>query len=167
MVAQAFIDNPLDKPQVNHINGIKSDNRIENLEWVTQSENVRHAFDAGLEVAETGGNSYRSKLTVAQALFVKENPDHLTSDELAEMFSVSTATIRRIQRGDTYRNVDAPVRKKKKQSARVADEVRSEIRVKRALGLSVAALAKEYDLGRTTVRRIITEAQNAGTTATV
>lgn len=47
MVANAFIPNPKMKPMVNHKNLVKFDNRIENLEWVTRAENMKHAKENG------------------------------------------------------------------------------------------------------------------------
>jgi hypothetical protein len=50
LVAEAFIPNPENKLELNHINGNKKDNNVSNLQWSTRSENMKHAYDNGLNI---------------------------------------------------------------------------------------------------------------------
>jgi hypothetical protein len=60
LVAVAFIKNLKNKPCVNHMNGVKADNTVENLEWCTHSENQLHAFEIGLR----NGDKFRKKVKI-------------------------------------------------------------------------------------------------------
>lgn len=66
LIAITFIPNPNKKPHINHKNGIKTDNRVDNLEWCTQSENGIHAYKIGLRKPVSGINHPSSKLTMEQ-----------------------------------------------------------------------------------------------------
>lgn len=71
LIAQTYIPNSLNLPQVNHKNGIKTDNRAENLEWCTNAENHSHGIKLGL-LNQYGENNPSNKLTAKQVHKIRE-----------------------------------------------------------------------------------------------
>jgi len=97
LVAKCFINNPLNKKTVNHINGVKGDGRAVNLEWATQAENNQHAIDTGLkDMSKTkkGSNHGGSKLKEGDIpIIFKLKTVGIRRSEIASMFNVSPQTI--------------------------------------------------------------------------
>lgn len=95
LVAMAFLRNPHDKCCVNHINGNKKDNRVDNLEWVTYSENAKHAFRTGLHVHYQTGKS--GKLHRASKPLVSINQtaivEHESRSLCAKYFGVDVRAV--------------------------------------------------------------------------
>lgn len=95
LVALAFVPNPENKPYVNHKNGLKYDNRAENLEWVTPSENNYHASRLGINNPVKGEKHPRSKVTEEQVIKMRKmywGKKRYTTREIASTFSISPAT---------------------------------------------------------------------------
>lgn len=111
LIAQAFIPNPENKPFVNHIDGNKLNNSINNLEWCTNDENMKHAVDTGL-ISFKGELNPSNKLSKEQAL------DIFTSDrpykDLVEKYNISLPLITKIRSGHVWSSVTGLPNKRKR-----------------------------------------------------
>lgn len=109
LVAECYIPNPLNKPQVNHIDGDKKNNTVENLEWCTHQENITHAIETGLfdpkdkprekcinKTIKKGELNGCSKLTEKEVLEIREKfkPRVYTREMLALEYNVKASTIK-------------------------------------------------------------------------
>jgi len=100
-----------DKNECNHINGIRSDNRVMNLEWVSHSENISHSFKIGLS-SNKGQNNPASTLTDKQVLEIRKNYTYgkkarsgVTKKELAEQYGTTFHVIKAITQGRTWKHL--------------------------------------------------------------
>ena len=101
LIATTFIQNPYNKTQVNHINGNKLDNRVENLEWNTQLENIQHAFNSGLmpKGSEWSFSKYTDyQIHLVCKLLEYRIPIHLITD----ITGVNDSTIFDIRKGISW-----------------------------------------------------------------
>lgn len=101
LVAEKYIPNPNNLPQVNHKDGDKMNNSVDNLEWVTNQENRKHALENGLHLQ--GENCPWSKLTLEDVDFIRKHKD-MKRTELAKIFNVSRTTIGGIINNRSWKN---------------------------------------------------------------
>ena len=110
LVLEAFCGEiPADKEQGNHLNGIKTDNRIENLEYVSRGENIKHSYDTGLHGHYIGENASSAKLTdkaVIDILNRIANKEY--RKDIAILYGISNKTIDTLVSGKSYAYLPRP-----------------------------------------------------------
>jgi Trp operon repressor len=106
LVAQAFISNLENKPQVNHIDGDKNNNKWNNLEWVTNQENNEHKFKTLKVFPKIPKENKSRKLTEKQVRQIPELLKTMNQKEIAKLFNVGHTTIVEITRGRSWRHLN-------------------------------------------------------------
>lgn len=104
LIMMAFVGPVPEGKNVNHIDGNKENNHLENLEYVTKSENILHAYNTGLKRGMKGENNHRSKLTYDEVLLIRTlyGMYDLTRAEIARQMEVSYATVSFIVNNKTW-----------------------------------------------------------------
>lgn len=105
LVAQTFLPNPKAKLQVNHKNGNRLDNAVQNLEWATAQENERHKTDV-LKTGNTGSRNARAKLKEPQVVRIKKLIGlGVSGRTIAKLTRISEGSVSLIASGKTWRHV--------------------------------------------------------------
>lgn len=105
LVALAFLPNPEGKETVNHKDGVKNNNYVDNLEWATRSEQAKHRYVAGLD-SNKGEQHPGAKLTSQKVLEIRKHPtDEQTRIKLSKKYKVSKSHIYQIQKRKSWAHI--------------------------------------------------------------
>lgn len=101
LVAEAFIPNPENKPEVHHIDFDTTNNRVENLKWATHHENSLHSVGRYASGVRNG----QSRFTREEVIMIRDSKGKIGAYTLAKMYAVCPHSIYHIWKGHTYKNV--------------------------------------------------------------
>lgn len=104
LVMQIF-RGPNSSAEVNHIDGNKANNQLQNLEYVTHADNMRHASDYNLMKPVAGEANGQSKLLKSEVVIIKSLQSELSANEVAQIFGVSNVTILNIWNGRSWTHI--------------------------------------------------------------
>ncbi len=157
VIAFKFLPIIDEKKYVNHKNGDKLDNRVENLEWCTMSENSKHAFSIGLKQAtiaprygEENTNSILTDKLVIDMLTYKD----LSYREIAEKFNVSKSTVKHIFRGRSWTHIERPIINKVNSRIQMNLSEAKSIRKRLSNGARQCDIAREYNVDKSVISKI-------------
>jgi hypothetical protein len=106
LVCKAFLDNPDNKPQVNHIDGDKTNNKLQNLEWVTNDENKKHAVKLGLTARMPGTKNGRCKITEDTAKgIIRDLKSGMRNIDIVNKYKVTKDTVSNIKRKKAWNHL--------------------------------------------------------------
>ena len=156
LVLEAFCGEiPADKEQGNHLNGIKTDNRIENLEYVSRGENIKHSYDTKLHGHYKGENASASKLTDKAVIDILNRiANREYRKDIATLYGISTKTIADIVCGDHWTHIPRPDLSTKRQGRHILVEA-DVIEIKQLIGTtSSRAIGELFGVSGGTIDQI-------------
>ena len=103
LVLNAFTENVNNSKEINHIDGSKWNNKLDNLEYTTRSKNMLHGFGHGIIISKKGSERYNHKLKESDVMYIKQSDEKVK--DLAIKYKVSNTLISLIRKGHNWKHV--------------------------------------------------------------
>lgn len=154
LVAEAYIPNPLGKPEVNHKDGVKFNNRPSNLEWCSSKENKDHGWATGLYTKR--GDKHPGSLLTASTVheICKLMEEGARNVDISKAYNIDRDWVSHIRSGDIWKHISGQYSVSKKRVERKSPDKVIKIAELLELGWSDNKIAEETNISRREVNRI-------------